>query len=189
MGSEQAIKSGEKIFVALLVIGLIGLLFLIIFGNLSGNLGFTDTTTSFVNESGAFLNTTDYRIVGFTTAGYVGFAVTIMSNTTGGGETIPPANFTINSAAGTFATTDFTIQNISTVNLTYVVTHNSQGELDTVSVIGNLTTGSVAFFSFSNVWFILVAVTILIGIVIGVISLVRRTSGGSRSSSAARLSS
>ncbi len=189
MGSEKAIQSGEKVFVALLVIGLIGLLFLIIFGNLSGNLGFTDTTTTFTNESDAWLNTTDYTIAGFTTPGYVSFAVTTMWNQTDG-EVIPVANFTINSAAGTWATSSGAITNISIVNVTYVVTHNAQGEVDTVSVIGNLTGGAVQFFSFSNVWFILVAVTILIAIVIGVISLVRRTGqGGGRSTSRGRLSS
>ncbi len=40
MGYEKSIKNAEQIFVAILVIGLIGILFLIIFGNLSGNLGF-----------------------------------------------------------------------------------------------------------------------------------------------------
>ncbi len=104
MGAEKALKSAENVFVALLVIGLTGLLFLIIFGNLSGNLGF---------------------------------------------------------AAGT------------------------QGANDTNAVIGNLTGGAVQFFSFANVWFILTAVTVLIGIVIGVIGLVRRTgSGGGGSFSA-----
>ncbi len=97
MGAEKALKSAENVFVALLVIGLTGLLFLIIYGNLSGNLG---------------------------------FAV------------------------------------------------NSQGANDTEAVIGNLTAGAVQFFSFSNVWFILTAVTVLIGIVIGVIGLVRKTGQG-----------
>ena len=97
MGAEKALKSAESVFVALLVIGLTGLLFLIVYGNLSGNLG---------------------------------FAV------------------------------------------------NSQGYNDTEAVIGNLTGGATQFFSFANVWFILTAVTVLIGIVIGVIGLVRKTGQG-----------
>ncbi len=97
MGAEKALKSAEGVFLALLVIGLMGLLFLIIYGNLSTNLGF---------------------------------------------------------ATG------------------------SAGYNNTENVISNLTTGATTFFTFSNVWFVLTAITILIGIVLGVIGLVRRTSSG-----------
>ena len=97
MGAEKALKGAEMVFMALLTIGLIGLLFLIIYGNLSTNLGFATDTVGFNN---------------------------------------------------------------------------------TEAVIGNLTSGATQFFTFSNVWFILTAITILIGIVLGVISLVRKTSGG-----------
>jgi hypothetical protein len=98
MGAGKSLKAAEDVFVALLVIGLTGILFLIIYGNLSGNLGF---------------------------------------------------------AAGT------------------------AGYNNTEAVINNLTAGATQFFSFSNVWFILTAVTVLIGIVIGVIALVRKTGGSS----------
>ena len=96
MGAGKTLKTAETVFISLLVIGLTGLLFLIVYGNLSGNLGF---------------------------------------------------------ASGT------------------------QGYNDTEQVIENLTAGAVSFFSFANVWFILTAVTVLIGIVIGVIALVRQTGG------------
>ena len=98
MGAGSSLKSAEKVILSLLTIGLIGLLFLIVYGNLSGNLGFSSGT---------------------------------------------------------------------------------QGYNDTEQVIENLTGGVVEFFSFSNVWFILTAVTVLIGIVVGVIYLVRKTSSGS----------
>ena len=98
MGAGSTLKSAEKVILSLLTIGLIGLLFLIVYGNLSGNLGFSSGT---------------------------------------------------------------------------------QGYNDTEQVIENLTGGVVEFFSFSNVWFILTAVTVLIGIVVGVIYLVRKTSSGS----------
>ena len=97
MGAEKALKGAEAVFLALLTIGLMGLLFLIIYGNLSTNLGF---------------------------AAY------------------------------------------------------SQGYNNTENVIGNLTAGATQFFTFSSVWFILTAITILIGIVLGVIALVRKSSGG-----------
>ena len=91
MGIENKISDTTKTFVSILSLGLVGLLFLIIFGNLSGNLGFTA---------------------------------------------------------------------------------NSQGANDTNAVILNLTAGAVTFFSFANVWFVLLAVTLLIIIVISVIKVV-----------------
>ncbi len=102
MGAEKALEGAERIFLALLTIGLMGLLFLIIYGNLSTNLGFAT---------------------------------------------------------------------------------DSAGYNNTENVIGNLTAGATEFFTFSSVWFILTAITILIGIVLGVISLVRKSSGGGNFSS------
>ena len=93
MGIANQISDTTKVFIAILSLGLVGLLFLIIFGNLSGNLGF-----------------------GFQT----------------------------------------------------------QGANDTNAVIGNLTGGAVTFFGFSNVWFVLLAITLLIIIVISVIAVVSK---------------
>ena len=99
MGKDAsgALKGAEAVFLALLTIGLMGLLFLIIYGNLSSNLGFAEGTSGFNN---------------------------------------------------------------------------------TENVISNLTSGATQFFTFSNVWFILTAITILIGIVLGVIVLVKKSSSG-----------
>lgn len=96
MGVGNTLDSAKKVFLALLSLGLIGILFLIIYGNLSGNLGFASGTTGYNN---------------------------------------------------------------------------------TEAVIGNLTSGATQFFSFSNTWFILTAVTVLIGIVLVVINLVTKQSG------------
>ncbi len=93
--ASTTLKSAEGVFLSLLTIGLIGLLFLIIYGNLSGNLGFAVDT---------------------------------------------------------------------------------QGANDTNNVINNLTSGATQFFTFADVWFILTAITVLIGIVLGVIVLVRQVS-------------
>ena len=99
MGKDagNALKGAESVFLALLTIGLMGLLFLIIYGNLSTNLGFAKDTAGYNN---------------------------------------------------------------------------------TENVIANLTSGATQFFTFSNVWFILTAITILIGIVLGVIVLVKKSSSG-----------
>lgn len=97
MSVASRVNDSTKVFTALLTLGLVGLLFLIVFGNLSGNLGF---------------------------------------------------------ATG------------------------SQGENDTEGVIRNLTGGAGTFFTFANVWFTLLAVTLLIIIVMSVIGVVKSRSGG-----------
>jgi len=99
MSVKSGLNNSKAVILGLLTIGLIGLLFLIVYGNLSGNLGF---------------------------------------------------------ATGTL------------------------GANQTEQVIGNLTGGVVSFFSFSNVWFILAAVALLIAIVIGIIFLVMKLGGSGR---------
>ena len=85
----KRVEDTTKVFTAILILGLVGLLFLIIFGNLSGNLGFAADTA---------------------------------------------------------------------------------GANNTNNVINNLTAGASTFFTFSNVWFTLLAIVLLIIIVMSVIS-------------------
>ena len=95
MSALAQLSTAQKVFGILMSIGLTGILFILLFGNLQGNLGF-DT--------------------------------------------------------------------------------GSQGEIDSDNIINNLTGGVVTFFSFANVWFTLLAVSVLIAVIIGVISMV----GGGR---------
>ena len=99
---SSRVDSTTKTFTAIMVLGLVGLLFLIVFGNLSGNLGF---------------------------------------------------------ASG------------------------SVGETNTNAVINNLTAGASTFFTFSNVWFTLLAVVLLIIIVMSVIAVVQLKNGSGSFSS------
>jgi len=96
-GATQMLGSAEKVLTGLLGLGLLGVLYLVIYGNLSGNLGFAAL---------------------------------------------------------------------------------SQGANDTGHVIGNLTGGVVTFFSFSGTLFTLTAITLLIGIILVVIGLVKSKGSG-----------
>ena len=169
-------------FIAILSLGLVGLLFLIIFGNLSGNLGFTDDTTSLTvtNETEAFVNTTGYTlsVVNGSTGTYS--LTSIIANTPNGANTynftIELANATVSDAGVVTNLTDFNTTVLGNVSLsyTYVYSFPTQGKADTNAVIGNLTGGAVTFFGFSNVWFVLLAITLLIIIVISVIAVVSK---------------
>ena len=176
MGSEKTLKNAETIFVALLVIGLIGLLFLIVFGNLSGNLGFDATTgLGAKNDTMTVDNITAVQMnstFGINNPSVSSVVVTLEDT----GQVMLSGNYTVTGV--TLIATGIT-SNITSnaVFVTYELSGASAGRDDTDQVIENLTGGAVQFFSFANVWFILTAVTVLIGIVIGVIALVRRTGG------------
>ena len=99
-----------------------------------------------------------------------------MTNATDG-VTIPATNYTVTGVVIN-ASTDTVLYLNQNVNVSYTVSFDRSGEINTENVIGNLTEGATQFFTFSSVWFILTAITILIGIVLGVIALVRKSSGG-----------
>ena len=180
--ASSSIQSAITFFVGVLVAGLVGLLFLIIYGNLSGNLGFTDDSTILTNET---------IVIGFTTGtstlsvasdtNFIGWDDILILNASIGVATatsnetlVEGVDYTVFSANGTF-------QNITgnwnRTFVTYTVTTTSQGEADTTNVINNLTSGATQFFTFANVWFILLGVSVLIGIVIGLLVLVMRIRG------------
>lgn len=179
MGSDSAkgLKGAEMIFLALLTIGLIGLLFLIIYGNLSGNLGFTQTSRSFsgqtinLSNAGSIPAGAQNRVNG-------GLSSIVMINATNLSLTIDSANYTVDGVTINVTGTDVKYHySDKNVNVSYSVSYDRDAEINSENVIANLTGGATEFFTFSNVWFILTAITILIGIVLGVISLVRKTGG------------
>ena len=183
MGVSNQVEDTTKTFIAILGLGLVGLLFLIIFGNLSGNLGFADDTHTGVivtNETNSFINSTGYTlsVVNSSTSNYV--LTGIFSNTAGQVEeynfTIGLSNATTSSVGVVTNITSFNTTLLGNVSIsyTYAFATISQGEVESNEVIGNLTGGAVTFFGFSNVWFVLLAITLLIIIVISVIAVVSK---------------
>ncbi len=178
MGEERSsFKGAEAIFLALLMIGLIGLLFLIIFGNLSNNLGFTQTSTVFSNETITLTNTNGVSPAGASNRinGAIDSSTVVITNASGG-ELVVSGNYTLSGVLfNATVNSEFVDQG---VNVSYLVSYDGPGEINTENVIANLTSGATQFFTFSNVWFILTAIMILIAIVLGVIVLVKKSSSG-----------
>lgn len=164
-------------FKAIMVLGLVGLLFLIVFGNLSGNLGFSDTSSTTTNESGHFINGTIDTLGQASVSTFTGATLSSVLNASNG-VVIAAGNFTFDSTLGTIVGSVGRTENFSSVNITYVSTFTSAGEIDTDSVITNLTGGASTFFTFSNVWFTLLAIVLLIIIVIAVINVVSKKENG-----------
>lgn len=175
MKGKGILSDAESIFKQMLSIGLFGLLFLIIFGNLSGNLGFADTTDTYTNVSGAWINTTVFTVSQASDENFTSWSVTVAHNASSG-AVIGAGNYTVDSTAGTLVNASTTAW--PSVNLTYVVTVDTESELNTERVIGNLTEGNVSFFSFSGTIFTLIAVTVLILVVLAVIRKVNTGMGG-----------
>ncbi len=176
MGAERSLKSAEAIFLALLTIGLIGLLFLIIYGNLSGNLGWTQDSSSYVNETITLTNTTGVTPAGAQNRVDGSLSSVVMTNATNESYIISTGNYTVTGVL--FNSTVNSAFMDKSVNVSYTVTYDSQADINSEAVITNLTAGATQFFTFSGVWFILTAITILIGIVLGVLALVKKTSSG-----------
>ena len=170
VNAGKMVNSAGTVMKALLGLGLVGLLFLIIYGNLSGNLGFVDDSLSFDNETILLVDDG----IGNAPANASIRSTPVLSSLTitnaTGGETLETGNFTTSTSfvLGTSASE----YNNTNVNVSYTVTFDSSGRVNTNAVINNLTGGVLTFFSFSNTFFTLTAITLLIAIVLIVINLV-----------------
>jgi len=172
MGINTQVDSTTKTFTALLVLGLVGLLFLIVFGNLAGNLGFQRDSTSTDDESGHFINGTTSTLGSADDSNFVSASIVTVNNATDG-ALIGAGNYTF-SSTGTIVGAAGRDANWTTVNISYITKSTSGSEDNTNSVINNLTGGAATFFTFANVWFTLLAVVLLIIIVMSVIGVVQR---------------
>ncbi len=173
---QSGMDQTKALFLGILVIGLIGLLFLIIYGNLEGNLGFTANTGSVNNASVNLTND------GNIPTGLTGLVNPTLSNiivTNQTGNIVASGNYSVSGVTFSNATTGAITANynhtIVFVNASFA--SDSARTQDTSQVIGNLTGGAVSFFSFSNVWFILGAIALLIVIVVAIIGLVSKIGG------------
>ncbi len=183
MDVAKKVQEAGMILGALGVIGFIGIVWLMIYGNLSGNLGFSDTTTTYSNESGYAVSGTTYTLTnGASTSGFVSVSVTSLWNATfngtGGQHLIAVGNYTVSSTAGTIVGAAGRTYNYSDVNATYVVTHYSDGKLNTENVLTNVTTGFGTFFGFSNTFFTIAAIVLLIFMLVGLLAIVMMIAKG-----------
>ncbi len=148
---------------------------MIIYGNLSGHLRLSHDPSSYINQT---INLTG---TGNTPAGAQNrvdgsLSSVVIVNATGDGAIVGSGNYTIVGLVINATNSSVELFNHD-VNVSFTVTYDGRGEVNTENVISNLTGGATQFFTFSNVWFILTAITILIGMFIGVITLVKKSSG------------
>ena len=178
---SKNVQEAGLILGALGVIGFIGVIWLLIYGNLDGNLGFGQDTLSFVNQT---INLTDD---GATPTGATGRinglidnATIVVTNQTDG-VLIGTGNWTV---AGVLVSNAGQIVNGTNVNLTYSVAFDSNGKINTDNVIDNVTGGFNTFFTFSDTFFTIAAIVLLIFMFLGLLAIVvlimRMQQGGNK---------
>ena len=176
MDVAKKVKDAGLILGGLGVIGFIGIVWLMIYGNLSGNLGFTqDSALTPVQE--LILNSS----AEVTFSGTVGksnpsVSSVLVINATGG-ETITAANYTLTSTTiiGSAAITGY---NNTAVNISYTTTYDSDGLVNTEGVISNVTQGFGTFFGFSTTFFTIAAIVLLIFMLVGLLAIVMEIAKG-----------
>jgi len=173
---SEKVQEAGLILGALGVIGFIGIIWLLIYGNLSGNLGFTQDTLPFVNETitlselGSIPAGADNRVNGAIANSTI---TPVITNATGG-EIINIANYSVVGVTIFAAVPAANVSgyNETSVNVTYSVSFDSDGQINTENVITNITGGFNTFFTFSNTFFTIAAIVLLIFMFMGLLAIV-----------------
>ena len=148
MDTAKKVKDAGLILGGLGVIGFIGIVWLMIYGNLSGNLGFTQDSTAFINET-----------ITLDTPGNIPSTAQSRTNPTlsnvqvyneSDGVFIASGNYTVTGV--TFTNTTFQFGGVN-VNVSATVIYDSAGLINTEGVITDITGGFGTFFGFSNTFF------------------------------------
>jgi len=153
-------------------IALLGLIMLILFGNLSGNVGFTQDgiTITITNETGAYVNISGYTLSGYNSTWSSMSVDAVWANAIPGAGVgtpylIPSANYTLSSVG---VLTNATQVDNSTEYDNANVSYNYLFSIDSgtvTSIIGNISAGLVTFFaSTGTIFSILIVVVIILAI-------------------------
>jgi len=121
------------------IVAFILLILVIIFGNLSGNVGFSQTSTAFTNETIVF---TDSGSTPATAQSRVNGALTnvVVVNASNTSEVVNSTNYSV---SGVLIIADGTSDyNGTNVNVNATVTYDSQGLVDSNSIILNYTSSA-----------------------------------------------
>ena len=175
MGVSEKVKEAGLILSALGVIGFIGVVWLMIYGNLSGNLGFGLETTSIINETqnltGTFtVDQADGKV-------NPSLSSVIIVNASSG-TLVPATNYS--TSAGDITSLGGPFKNLL-VNITYTLSFDETGKVNTEGVINNISGGFSTFFGFSNTFFTIAAIVLLIFMLVGLLAIVMLIAEGKKS--------
>ena len=177
MDVEKKVKEAGLILGALGVIGFIGIVWLMIYGNLDGNLGYTqDTNITALHE----LTLANNSII--TLNGGIGKINPATSNlvmiNASNGVAVNSGNYTLTGTTITGSATMTLSWNNTAVNISYTTSYDSAGKIASDDVITNLTQGFGTFFGFSNTFFTIAAIVLLIFMLVGLLAIVMTIAEG-----------
>ena len=174
---SSRVRESGLILGGLGVLGFIGVVWLMIYGNLSGNLGFGQDSELTPLQELTLDNLTAITLTG--TSGRVNPSVSsvVVINATGG-ETITSGNYTLTDTTIIGSDTMTVSYNNTAVNVSYTTTFDSTGLINTEAVIDNVTGGFGTFFEFSNTFFTIAAIVLLIFMLVGLLAIVMTIAEG-----------
>ncbi len=156
-------------FNGLMLLGFLGIVWLMIFGNLSGNLGFEQTSIHFINDTG------NLSVTGFTPATAQNrvrpsLSVVEVFNATD----LAPIGIT-----GNYTVTGVVIAGVDggpfegrIVSVNATVTFDGTARASTEGVINNVSAGASTYFGFSRTLFTILAIVLLITLLLALLFLV-----------------
>jgi len=140
MAKNDIMPEGGRAIIGWVMIGgiiaLILLIMAILFGNLSGNVGFNKDSSSYTNET-ITLNASATPASAQGLINGVLSSITMTNST--GGETVPSTNYT---SSGVFIINGTSEYTDLEVNVSYTVTYDEQGKIDTDNIIMNYTSSA-----------------------------------------------
>lgn len=166
MGVSKRVNEAGLVLGALGVIGFIGVVWLMIYGNLSGNLGFNNEVVSFENDTMTF-NDSSIPPSALNRANGI-LTVTLVVNGSSG-ATVPAADYTTSGVSLIAVNPTF---NLTVVNVTGSVSFDGSAEVLAEGVITNTSGGFLTFFGFSNTFFTIAAIILLIFMLVGLLAIV-----------------
>jgi len=143
MDKSGKAEGAKTVLMWVLVIGIIALILLImaiLFGNLSGNIGFGQDSASYYNET----ITLNASATPASAKGKINGALSsiIMTNATDG-LTVHADNYTTDGVRIISIGTNDVDYNLTSVNVSYTVAYDEEGKIDTDNIIFNYTDSAV----------------------------------------------
>jgi len=183
MSIAKKVQQSGLILGGLGVIGFIGIVWLMIYGNLSGNLGFQPDADLVVNFTGGRLNDSNtFTIAEKSNNNFTSWSVGEVWNSSDVANDVQillnTSEYIVDATAGTITNGSNTVYPV--VNITYTVTVKRTGELNAEAVIDNVSGGFGTFFTFSNTFFTIAAIVLLIFMLVGLLAIVMLIAKGNK---------
>ena len=182
--ADTGIKTTIGWVIGVSTIALTLLVILIVFGNLSGNMGFTSTTTTTYTNESAYLNLSRgaYPLTHMSDSYALSYVISEVGanvSEVGAYKILTSGNYTLSGNTIVNATSiTGTEYNYSDIGITYVVTYNGDNYIEAEGVINNVSSGINKLVTQFPTILLFVGIGLLLFVLIGVLAYVIRKMSG-----------